>query len=210
MLEIFDCLQGSEEWHQCRLGIPTASEFKSVLAKGEGKMRRTYMMKLLGERFTGEPADHYVSPDMMRGKTMEDDARRAYAFEHEVKLTQVGFIRNGGKGCSPDSLIGTDGLVEIKTKLPHLQMEVMIAGELPSEHRAQVQGALWVCEREFCDFVSYWPRLGPHVIRVKRDEAYIKNLAGEVDRFNDELEMLTAMLITKGHKPVFHGAMVPA
>ena len=207
MIEVFDCLQGSEEWHQCRLGIPTASEFKSVMAKGEGKMRRTYMMKLLGERFTGEPAENYTNDHMMRGKTMEDDARRAYAFEYEVQLTPVGFIRNGGKGCSPDSLIGSNGLVEIKTKLPHLQMEVMIQGELPSEHRAQVQGALWVCEREFCDFVSYWPRLGPHVIRVKRDEAYIKNLAGEVARFNDELEMLTAMLITKGHKPVFHGAV---
>lgn len=207
MIEVFDCEQGSEEWHKCRLGIPTASEFKSVLAKGEGKTRRTYLMKLLGERFTGEPADHYTDHHMERGKLMEDEARAAYAFMHDAEVTRIGFIRNAGRGCSPDGLIGKDGMTEIKTKLPHLQLEALFAGKLPSEHQAQVQGNLWTAEREWCDFVSYWPKLPLFVVRVYRDEAYIKTLAGEVGRFNDELEMLTAMLVTKGHKPVFHGAV---
>lgn len=201
MIEFFECEQGSPEWYRCRLGIPTASEFKSIMAKGEGKMRRTYLMKLLGERFTGEPAENYTNDHMMRGKQMEAAARDLYAITHDAELTPVGFIRNGDKGCSPDSIHGADGLVEIKTKLPHLQLEAVFAGKLPSEHQAQVQGQLWVAEREWCDFVSYWPKLPLFVVRVHRDENYIASIARQVAEFNEELDMLTQMLVRQGHAP---------
>jgi hypothetical protein len=188
MIETFDMEQGSPDWHHCRLGIPTASEFKCVLAKGEGKTRRTYMMKLIGERMTGEPAENYTNGHMERGKAMEDEARRAYCVMQNADPIRIGFVRNGNVGCSPDSLIGTDGLLEIKTKLPHLQLEAIFADKLPPEHQAQVQGQMWVAERAFVDFVSYWPRLPLFVKRVYRDEAYIKTLAAEVTRFCDELD----------------------
>lgn len=197
-MEIFDFEQGSEDWHRCRLGIPTASEFKSILAKGEGKVRRTYMMKLLGERFTGEPADNYTNAHMERGHAIEDEARKLYAFVRDADLTPVGFIRNGNIGCSPDSLIGDAGMLEIKTKLPHLQLEALFADKLPPEHQAQVQGQLLVAEREWCDFASYWPRLPLFVKRVHRDDAYIATLRAEIDRFLEELEDLTAKLTRQG------------
>lgn len=198
MIEIFNFEQGTEEWHRCRLGIPTSSEFKSILAKGEGKMRRTYLMKLLGERFTGEPADSFTNGHMERGRVMEAEARKLYSFVHDVDLTQVGFIRNGAKGCSPDSLIGNNGMLEIKTKLPHLQLEALFADKLPPEHRAQVQGGLWVGEREFYEFVSYWPKLPLLVKRIYRDEDYIKTLAAEVASFTAELDDLTDKLVRQG------------
>ena len=84
-------------------------------------------------------------------------------------------------------MIGDDGLIEIKSKLPHLQLDVLLRGEMPSEHKAQVQGQLWVCEREWCDFVSYWPRLPLFVKRVCRDEKYIKELQESVEKFWTEL-----------------------
>lgn len=188
-MKIYDCPQGSDDWFAARLGIPTASEFKSVLAKGEGKTRRTYMMTLLGERLTGEPAQRYSNDDMARGKAMEAEARAHYALVHDVEPRLVGFIRNIDVGCSPDSLIGNNGMLEIKTKLPHLQLEVLLAGKLPPEHRAQVQGALWVAEREWLDFVSYWPKLPLFTVRVTRDEEYIAKLSDEIDRFNEELSL---------------------
>lgn len=197
-IQVFDCEQGTDEWYRCRLGIPTASEFRSIIAKGEGKMRRTYMMKLLGERFTGEPADNYTNGHMERGHAMEDEARRLYAFMQDVEPVRVGFIRNGFVGCSPDSLIGDDGMLEIKTKLPHLQIEALIAGKLPSEHQAQVQGQMWVAERQWVDFVSYWPRLPLFVKRVERDEAYIATLAAEVEQFLAELTDKAAWLAKNG------------
>jgi hypothetical protein len=198
MIEVFDFEQGSPDWHRVRLGIPTASEFKSILAKGEGKTRRTYMMKLLGERFTGEPADNFSNGHMERGKEMEDEARRLYAFMQEVDPVRVGFIRNGAKGSSPDSLIGESGGLEIKTKLAHLQLDVIEADKIPSEHVAQVQGHLWIAEREWWDFASYWPKLPLFVKRVTRDEPYIATLRSEVERFTDELDALTEKMVRRG------------
>ena len=193
-IEVFDFEQGSADWFKARLGIPTASEFDTVLATGRGggesKTRRTYMLKLLGERLTGEQAYSYSNEHMERGKEMEAEARDMYAFLTDLETTRVGFIRNGQVGCSPDSLIGTDGMLEIKTKLAHLQLDVILCDELPSEHKAQCQGQLWVAEREWVDFVSYWPKLPLFAKRIYRDEVYIKRLASEVDRFNQELASL--------------------
>lgn len=187
MIQIIDCLQGTPEWYAARRGIPTASEFATVMAKGEGKTRRKYMMTLIGERLTGEVSESYSNAHMERGKAMEAEARDLYAFRQDCELTTVGFIRNGEKGCSPDSLVDQNGMTEVKTKLPHLQIEVLLADRLPPEHVAQCQGALWVAEREWLDFVSYWPRLPLFVKRVYRDETYIARLAKEVDLFNAEM-----------------------
>lgn len=193
-IEIYRGDQGTEEWKRIRSGIPTASEFATVLAKGRGggesKTRRTYLLKLAGERLTGEPAESYSNGHMERGKAIEAEARDAYAFMRDADYEQVGFIRNGNAGCSPDGLIGDDGMVEIKTKLPHLQLEVLLANELPAEHVAQCQGALWIAEREWLDFVSYWPRLPLFTVRVQRDEAYIARLKIEVADFNSELDAI--------------------
>lgn len=202
MLEVFDCDQGSPEWFAVRAGKPTASEFHTVMASGRGggesKMRRTYMFKLAGEILTGEPMESYSNHHMERGKVMEDEARDAYCRHMLCGVDQVGFIRNGNKGCSPDSLSGSDGMVEIKTKLPHLQIECLLSGGVPSEHRAQCQGALWVAEREWIDFVSYWPNLPLHVHREHRDEAYIAKIAAAVDEFNDELAQLVERIRSYG------------
>ena len=187
MIEVYDCAQNSPEWYAARAGIPTASSFKDVLAKGEGKTRRAYLLKLVGERVTGMPAESITNEDMERGHAMEPDARDAYVTRTEHELTRVGFIRNGNVGCSPDALIGADGILEIKTKKPHILADVILKGGIPSEHVAQCQGALWVCEREWIDFVAYWPRMPLYLHRVYRDEKYIKNLAAEVERFNADL-----------------------
>lgn len=195
MIEIIDCEQGSPEWFSARAGIPTASEFDTVLAQGRNggpsKTRRDYMYKLLGERLTGEPEpDRYTNAHMERGKVMEAEARNHYSLLQDVDPTLVGFVRNGRVGASPDSLICTNGLLEIKTKLPRLLLDVLMSDEVPSEHVAQIQGQIWVCEREWCDFVAYWPKLKPFIKRVYRDEKYIAALAAAVARFNDESDRL--------------------
>jgi len=193
-VEIIDCEQNSEEWLRARMGIPTASEFATVMAKGKGsspsKTRRTYMLKLLGERMTGEPAENFSNRHTDRGHEMEPEARDAYAFMTDNDPTQVGFMRNGEKGASPDSLVGDSGLLEIKTKLPHLQLGVLDCGEVPAEHIPQTQGQIWVAEREWCDFASYWPGLPLFVKRVYRDEVYIKKLDAAIVQFLDEMNEL--------------------
>lgn len=207
-MEIFNNIeQGTPEWYACRIGMPTASMFATVMASGRGggdsKTRRKYMLQLAGERITGEPMETFSNGAMARGKIMEAEARYFYAFDRDVDPVQVGFVRNGVEGqyygCSPDSLIGTDGLLEIKTAKPDVLIEIIERDDVPPEHKAQTQGQLWVCEREYLDFMAYWPKMPKFIRRAHRDEAYIAKLASAVEDFNAELmEMVWKLRILKG------------
>lgn len=192
MIDIIDCEQGSPEWFAARAGIPTASEFHTVMAigpkGGKSATRVDYLNKLAGEILTGEPMATYTNADMERGKLMEDEARDLYAFMNGWEPQRVGFIRNGNKGASPDSLIGERGGLEVKSAAAHVQIKRILANELPSEHKAQVHGSMWVCERDWWDFISYCPKLPLFIKRVFRDEDYIKSIALAVDLFNVELQ----------------------
>jgi hypothetical protein len=204
MMQIIECEQGTPEWLAARAGIPTASEFHTVMAVGKqgGKSltRIAYLNKLAGEIITGEPMEAYVSAAMERGTLMEDEARDLYAFQNNVEPQRVGFVRNDQKGASPDSLIGDNGGLEIKSAAAHIQIARLLDGGLPSEHKAQVQGGLWVCEREWWDFCSYCPKLPLLQVRVYRDEEYIKKVAAEVDRFNTELQMTVEYIRKYGER----------
>lgn len=197
-LEIFNCEQNSPEWFASRAGIVTASEFDSVMAKGKAgepsKTRRTYMLKLIGEQLTGATVDGFSNKHTERGHEMEPDARRLYAFQTDLNPEQVGFMRRGQIGCSPDSLIGADGLLEIKTKLPHLQLEVLLSGQMPPEHKPQVQGQLLVTGRAWVDFVSYWPGLPLFIKRIERDEPYIASLRIGIEDFLADMRSLRAQI----------------
>lgn len=194
MISIFNCAQGTEEWYLARAGIPTASMFATVMASGRGggesKTRAKYMRQLAGEIITGKPIEGYSNHHMERGHEMEPEARDLYAFATDTVPEIVGFVRNGNKGCSPDSLVGANGMLEIKTKLPDLLIECLERDDFPPEHRAQCQGALWVAEREWIDITVYWPGMPVFIKRAHRDESYIKTVAGAVDQFNDELAAL--------------------
>lgn len=197
MIEIINCAQGSEEWHRARAGIVTASRFKDILAKGEGKMRERYLHDLAAEQMRGWIEDEgFSNAHMERGSLMEAEARDLYAYTRGVDPVQVGFIRSGRKGCSPDSLIGDDGGLEIKSALGHIQIARLRRGELPNEHRAQVQGCMWVSGRSWWDFCSYSKDLPPLIIRVERDEEYIAQLAKAVDAFNEELDAIVQSIRT--------------
>lgn len=226
-IEVFDCVQGTPEWFECRRGLPTASQFSVVISEGrsDGTMPNTmidalvksgcsaaqlaaavkaaksknanpaatrakYMRELAGEILTGELSETYSNAHMDRGSEQEADARRLYAFLADKEPALVGFVRNGNAGCSPDSLVGNNGGLEIKSALPHIQIERLFKNELPSEHKAQVQGNLWLCEREWWDFMSFSPKLPPLIKRVYRDEVYIASIAAAVRIFNEELAAL--------------------
>lgn len=193
-LEILDCDQRSDDWFEARRGIATASEFKSILSRGKGsapsKTRLSYMRRLAGEIITGSPGETFESAAMIRGREMEDEARGFYAFMRDADPQSVGFIRNGRKGCSPDSLLGDDGMLEIKTQRADLLIDTILKDQFPPEHVAQCQGQLWVSEREWLDLAVYFTGMPMFVKRVTRDEEFIKGLSGAVDAFNEELDAM--------------------
>jgi len=192
-LEVCEAEQNSPAWFEFRRGLPSASKFQCLLANSaDRKGRRTYMYDLAGEIISGECVESYSNPFMERGKAMEAEARDWYAFATDAELIRVGAIRSPHLGavCSPDSLIGNDGGLEIKTRMARLQLELLESGELPNEHKAQIQGAMWITGRSFWDFVSYSPKIRPFKLRVYRDERYIAGLAIAVREFNEELKAL--------------------
>lgn len=197
-LIIYDCEQGTEEWLQARLGIPTASCFGEILSKGRGNQpsarRTTYMNKLAAERLTGELTGSFSAAATDRGHEQEPEARSAYEFISGNTVNEIGFARRGDVGCSPDGLVDDAGAIEIKSKAPHLLIPVLLSDEVPAEHKAQCQGVLWVMEREWIDFIAYYPTMKPMIKRMVRDEDYIKTLSREVALFNDELDLLVKQL----------------
>lgn len=200
-LEIIECEQGTDEWHACRAGIPTASKFATVMAKGRdggaSKTRRDYIYALAAERITGKVVQTWEGNEHTeRGHALEGEAHDLYEYIRDMSATKVGFMRRGPVGCSPDRLVGDDGLLEIKTKAPHLQIALLDAGTLPSEHRAQVQGQLWISGRQWLDFMSYWPGLPPFICRVERDPIYMVELAKKTGEFLADLDALTARIRT--------------
>jgi predicted phage-related endonuclease len=199
-MEIFWTLeQGTPEWHALRRGVVTASEFSTVLAQGRKKgdpsvTRRKYMLTLISDRIGGAPADSYSNHHMERGKSMEAEALQLYHALHAEPI-RVGFVkRNADVGCSPDAFVGEPGMVQVKTALPAIQLERVLKPELPAEYVCQVQGELWVCEREWSDFVSYWPGLPLMVVRVYRDEKAIKSIELGVEMFLNEMAELMQRL----------------
>lgn len=193
-MQILDLEQGTQEWHAARLGIVTCSELECLLVNGKGQAgfgagAFTYMDTLIGERITGEPADVFQgNRHTERGHELEAVARSLYEARTEESFTQAGIILNHGTGYSPDALVGPSGLLEVKTKLPKFQVSVILADEVPKEHVAQCQGGLWVSEREWIDFISYWPGMPLFIKRAYRDEVLIRKIAERVTTFYEILD----------------------
>jgi predicted phage-related endonuclease len=190
LVKIYDDIeQGSPEWFDLRKGKTTASRFKDVMAKGQGKTRRTYMMTLAGEIITGVPTESFQSADMVRGHLLEPEARALYEMTSGNTVQEVGLITMGNDiSFSPDGLVGDEGSLEIKTRAPHLQLALLDADVFPKENMKQVQGGLWVSGRQWMDYISYWPGLPPWITRVERDEAMIQEISTAVFMFIVELK----------------------
>lgn len=196
---ICDAPQGSDEWLRDRAGVPSASMFKAVKAKGTGKTRESYMIRLAAEIMTDAPVETYQNGAMQHGTETEPAARSTYEFITGNTVDQVGFIKldSGLAGCSPDGLIGEDGGLEIKCPNTETHIRTFLSGKMPPEHKPQVQGSLWICERDWWDFVSFDDRMNDNqnvIYRQHRDEAYIKTLSEEVEKFAEELEKMIQKL----------------
>jgi hypothetical protein len=155
-----DIEQGTPEWHLLKVGKASASCFSDVLAKGQGKMRANYLRRVVAEILTGKPIETFRNRDTDRGQEQEPLARWSYELITGRSVEQVGFIEHDSLpvGCSPDGLVlGRTRGAEIKCVIPTVQVETVDAGGYPSEHKAQIQGGMWIAECGTWDFCSYCP-----------------------------------------------------
>lgn len=195
--------QGTDEWKQDRLIIPTSSNFnKIVTSKGErSKQRIKYLYQKVGEAITGEPADNYTNSYMDLGTEREDEARREYEWQENVEIVQVGLCYLDEKkefAASPDGLIGDRGGFENKNAIPSVQLERLEKGWKGTEHIQQVQGNLMVSERDWWDLQSYSRGFERVVIRFLPDYEFIKKLKIEIKLFNEDVQTLVEKYSIKG------------
>lgn len=203
-----DIDQGTPEWHALRCGKVTASRLGAVMAKGRNgapsATRATYMGELIAERLSGVQQDGFVSAAMQRGKDVEPEARAAYAFYASVDLETVAFVDHptiAMAGCSPDTLAGTNGLVEIKCPNSSTHIDTLLGAAIDRDYLLQMSWQMSCTGRAWCDFVSYDNRLPEHmrlhVRRVVRDDVLIGQIETEVRAFIAELEAKVAALHAK-------------
>ena len=193
--------QRTEEWFAARLGKVTASKVSAVLAKKDSATRSDYLTDLVLERLTGKQQEFYQNDAMQWGTDTEPQARMAYEAFKGVLVDEMGFIDHPSIqyfGCSPDGLVDKDGLVEIKCPNSKTHLSTLLNGKIPTKYIPQVQTQMAVMNRQWCDFVSFDPRLPEDlqlfVIRVDRDNEYIAKLEEEVVAFLDEVEKTVTKL----------------
>jgi hypothetical protein len=180
--------QGTAEWLQERCGKVTASRIADLMARtktGWGATRANYAAQLIAERLTGCVTPSFTNAAMIHGTETEPEARRAYEFYVDRDVQQVGFIPHptiAMAGASPDGLVGTDGLVEIK-------------------YLKQMMFQMMCCGREWCDFASYDPRLPERmrlfVRRVTFDTELAAEIAETVTTFIAEIDDTVGKLLAK-------------
>ena len=192
-----DIVQGSDEWKQLRLGKVTASRVADMVARtksGYGASRANYAAQLIAERLTGVAAESYTNAAMQHGTDTEPEARNAYEFYQGVTVEQVAFVPHptiADAGCSPDGLVGDDGMVEIKCPNTATHLDTLLGRTVPAKYIDQMQFQMSCCGRQWCDFVSYDPRMPEHmrlfVQRVARDDNRIAELEAEAVTFLKEI-----------------------
>jgi hypothetical protein len=205
------------EWLLARCGVVTASEFSSLVTPlgkvSEGKGVFTYLCEKLAERWIGGPLPSFYASACEQGSILEEEAIPFAALDYNLDIQQVGFVAMDGArvGCSPDGLIGFNGLSKdqptdyhltgsesgIEIKCPNLETHIkyLLKNELPADYVAQVQGSMFVTGCATWHFLSYRRKLPALHLVIGRDEKYHAALAEALESFNDQLDEAMEKLV---------------
>ena len=205
-----EIIQGSPEWFAVRAGKVTASRVADVLSKGrdgESAGRKNYKADLVVERLTGTKTEGFSNAAMQWGVDNEQYARMAYEVATGAMVDLDGFVDHPtipNFGCSPDGYVAEDGLVEIKCPNSNTHLDYIEADAPPKKYIHQMQAQMSVTGRQWCDFVSFDPRLPDGlqllVVRVNRDNKYISLMEDEVVKFLNEVDEKIAFLNKRTQK----------
>lgn len=204
-MRILELTQGSTEWLQARAGKVTASRIADVMAKiktGESASRRDYKAQIVAEILTGTPQENgFKSAEMQWGNDQEPFARAAYEIATGAMVDQVGLVLHPTierGAASPDGLVFFDGLVEIKCPKTATHLQYLVDGKVPTHYQPQMLWQMACTGRDWCDFVSFDPRLPEHlqlfVRRFSRDQKRIDEIESEVRAFLAEVDAILAAL----------------
>lgn len=203
---VHDVTQGTAEWMMARAGIPTASEFDKVITGG-GKpstQAEAYANRLIAEWMTGKPVSAFEgNAHTERGKELEAEGVIFYELQRDVQAVAVGFVTDDDRtmGCSPDRLVGDDGLLEMKCPAPHTHVKYLLEPEsLRKDYFVQAQGQMLVTGRRWNDLMSYHPEMPPVIVRIGRDGKFLAAMRDMLDSFHKDLRAKRQRMVALGHK----------
>lgn len=215
-----DCIQGSQEWLESRIGCLTASRIADAVAKRKRgtedlQSRIDLRIDLAVERVTNKPTASFVSEWMTRGVELEPLARAAYELRTNTETEQLGFVLHDSiewSGCSPDGLVGRDGMVQFKCPKPSTHAQYLLGECVPEEYTPQMMWEMACCDRQWSDFASYCPDfpepLDLFICRLPRDEKRIAEMQAEAVKFLSEVEALVIRL-KSGMEGALRASLVP-
>lgn len=196
--------QGTEAWLADRIGMVTASRLSEVMAKtksGPAASRANYLAELVAQRLTGKIESGFTSKAMEHGTENEPYARASYEILTGSIVEEAGFIRHPTMewtGASPDGFVGSHGLVEIKCPNTATHIATLLGDPIPSKYQWQMLWQMECIGRDWCDFVSFDPRMPEElklfVVRFQRDDDRIEEAKKEVNLFIGEIESTVAKL----------------
>lgn len=193
--------QGKPEWDAVRVGKISASHMSDVMMDSKKAGYRNYRARMIAERIAKEISESYSSGAMKEGTELEPDARACYEYQTGTTVDEVGFVDHPhieSAGASPDGMVGEDRNVEIKCVFPATHIDYMLTRTIPTKYMQQMQWQMACNGREFCDFVSYSPKLGIDlqllIIPVERDDKMIKELETATIMLNKDVTETIAKL----------------
>jgi hypothetical protein len=166
--------QGSEEWLDARRGVITGSRFKDArdkTAKGAMSAKATlYAQDVARERFGGSAEGAFANSAMRFGTEQEPLARQAYEARSGNLVEEAGFITtdDGKFGVSVDGLVDDDGVIEVKTIVSSGTLFTALVEDDHSAYIDQINGALWLLGRKWCDLILWAPDLPVGRLTIKR------------------------------------------
>ena len=202
-MKIHDVIQGDEDWHKIRLGRFTASCMDQIISPTGKQSTQVdkYINKLIAERITERSCDPFKgNVHTERGKTLEEEAADYYAMVRNVEPQIIGFCTTDDDliGCSPDRFIGDDGILEIKTCLPHIMVEQYLKDSLEQDHRPQTQCCLLVTGKSWIDTMLYCPDMKPIIMRSTPKDDYISDMLKFTNEAHTKMTARMAEIMTKG------------
>jgi len=203
--------QGTDEWLRERAGKVTASRISDVMSKGRGNApsatRANYMAQLVAERLTGEPTETFTNAAMQHGTETEPQARAQYTMRTGLSVEEVGFAPHptlAMSGASPDGLVGPDGLIEIKCPNTATHIQTLRGKDIDRKYLLQMQWQMICTGREWCDWVSFDPRmpddLAFHCRRIPHNAELAEEITAAVTQFLSELDAMEVELRTMQEK----------
>ena len=188
-----ELIQGSPEWFEIRVGKVTASHAQAIGNNGKGL--DTYLLEVASEMFSSSEKEHYSNEHTERGNELEPIARSMYELQNDVEVEEIGFAEyNDFVGCSPDGLVGKDGMIEIKCPDDKTYFNLLMNEKIENAYDWQCQMNMLILERKWCDLVFYNPNFekSMKIFRLEPDKEMFSKLKEGFEKAEAEITRLVS------------------